>query len=146
MIFFIQYCIWVYYILYYVYRLYCDSDNVQSPGSRPAQIGNRSCQYIRLESSGHYSLLGCWLEGESRSSSLQKFARARHSVRKQVAPRFKNGQLLKLQIHLESCTPGQDQAKWYKPVHTSTYLYNMVQVSTRFPLWYKTVCHGTSTY
>ena len=47
-------------------------------------------------------------------------------------------------IHLESCTPGQDWAKWYKPVCTSTYLYNMVQVSTRFPVWYKTVC--TSTY
>ncbi len=44
--------------------------------------------------------LGCWLEGESRRSSLRKsrFARARHSVRKQVAPRFKNGPSLKRQI------------------------------------------------
>ena len=41
--------------------------------------------------------LGVWLESESRRSSLRKLARARHSVRKQVAPRFKNGQLLKLQ-------------------------------------------------
>ena len=39
-----------------------------------------------------------WLEGESRRSSLRKFARARHSVRKQVDPRFKNGPLLKRQI------------------------------------------------
>ena len=45
-----------------------------------------------------FGSLGGWLEGESRSSSLRKFARARHSVRKQVAPRFKNGQLLKRQI------------------------------------------------
>ena len=43
------------------------------------------------------SLCG-WLEGKSRSSSLRKFARARHSVRKQVAPRFINGPLLKRQI------------------------------------------------
>ncbi len=46
--------------------------------------------------------------------------------------------------HLESCTPGQDQAKWHTPVSTSTYQYNMVQVSTRFPHRYETVC--TSTY
>ena len=45
-----------------------------------------------------FGSLGGWLEGESRRSSLRKFARARHSVRKQVAPRFKNGQLLKRQI------------------------------------------------
>jgi hypothetical protein len=31
--------------------------------------------------------------------------------------------------HLESCTPGQDLAKWYKLVCTSTYRYNMVQVT-----------------
>ncbi len=36
--------------------------------------------------------------------------------------------------HLESCTPGQDRAKWYKQVRTSTYLYNMVQVSTRYEI------------
>ncbi len=42
--------------------------------------------------------LGGWLEGESRRSNLRKFARARHSVRKQVDPRFKNGPLLKRQI------------------------------------------------
>ena len=45
-----------------------------------------------------FGSLGGWLEGESRRSSLRKFARARHSVRKQVDPRFKNGQLLKRQI------------------------------------------------
>jgi hypothetical protein len=37
-------------------------------------------------------------QGESRSSSLRKLARARQSVRKQVAPRFKNGQSLKRQM------------------------------------------------
>ena len=46
----------------------------------------------------NFGSLGGWLEGESRRSSLRKFARARHSVRKQVAPRFKNGPLLKRQI------------------------------------------------
>ena len=45
----------------------------------------------------NFGRLGGWLEGESRRSSLRKFARARHSVRKQVAPRFKNGPLLKRQ-------------------------------------------------
>ena len=45
-----------------------------------------------------FGSLGGWLEGESRRSSLRKLARARHSVRKQVDPRFKNGQLLKRQI------------------------------------------------
>ena len=29
-------------------------------------------------------------------------------------------------IHLESCTPGQDRAKWYIPVRTRTYQYNTV--------------------
>ena len=43
----------------------------------------------------NFGSLGGGLEGESRRSSLRKFARARHSVRKQVAPRFKNGLLLK---------------------------------------------------
>jgi len=46
----------------------------------------------------NFGSLGGWLEGESRRSSLRKFARARHSVRKQVDPRFKNGPLLKRQI------------------------------------------------
>ncbi len=46
----------------------------------------------------NFSSLGGWLEGESRRSSLRKFARARHSVRKQVAPRFKNGPLFKWQF------------------------------------------------
>ncbi len=46
----------------------------------------------------NFGSLGGWLEGESRRSSLWKFARARHSVRKQVDPRFKNGPLLKRQI------------------------------------------------
>ncbi len=46
----------------------------------------------------NFGSLGGWLEGESRRSSLLKLARARHSVRKQVAPRFKNGPLLKRQI------------------------------------------------
>ena len=45
----------------------------------------------------NFGRLGGWLEGESRRSSLRKFARARHSVRKQVAPRFKNGLLMKRQ-------------------------------------------------
>ena len=49
-----------------------------------------------------------------------------------------------LNMHLESCTPGQDRAKWYIPVRTSTWWYNMVQVSMRIPHTYKTVC--TSTY
>jgi hypothetical protein len=49
-------------------------------------------------------------------------------------------------VHVESCTPGQDRAKWYIPVSTSTYWsqYNMVQVSMRIPHLYKAVC--TSTY
>jgi hypothetical protein len=42
--------------------------------------------------------LGGWLEGESWRSSLRKFVLVCHSMRKQVAPRFKNGQLLKRQI------------------------------------------------
>ncbi len=46
----------------------------------------------------NFGSLGGWLEGESRRGSLLKFARARHLVRKQVAPRFKNGPLLKRQI------------------------------------------------
>ncbi len=46
----------------------------------------------------NFGSLGGWLEGESRSSSLRKFARARHSVQKQVAPRFKNVPLPKQQI------------------------------------------------
>jgi hypothetical protein len=45
----------------------------------------------------NFGSLGGWLEGESLSSSLRKLARARHSVRRQVAPRFKNGHFLKLQ-------------------------------------------------
>ena len=46
--------------------------------------------------------------------------------------------------HLESCTPGQDWAKWYVLVCTSTYQYKTVQVSTRIPNLYIQVC--TSTY
>ena len=46
--------------------------------------------------------------------------------------------------HLESCTPGQDWAKWYVLVCTSTYQYNTVHVSTRIPNLYIPVC--TSTY
>jgi hypothetical protein len=46
----------------------------------------------------NFGSMGGWLEGESRRSSLRKFARARHTVWKQVAPRFKNGPLLKRQI------------------------------------------------
>ncbi len=46
--------------------------------------------------------------------------------------------------HLESCTPGQDWAKWYVLVCTSTYQYKTVQVSTRIPNLYIPVC--TSTY
>ena len=47
-------------------------------------------------------------------------------------------------MHLESCTPGQDWAKWYVLVCTSTYQYNTVHVSTRIPNLYIPVC--TSTY
>jgi hypothetical protein len=47
-------------------------------------------------------------------------------------------------VHLESCTPGQDWAKWYVLVCTSTYQYKTVQVSTRIPNLYIPVC--TSTY
>ena len=47
-------------------------------------------------------------------------------------------------IHLESCTPGQDWAKWYVLVRTSTYQYETVQVSTRITSLYIPVC--TSTY
>ena len=47
-------------------------------------------------------------------------------------------------LHLESCTPGQDWAKWYVLVCTSTYQYNTVHVSTRIPNLYIPVC--TSTY
>ncbi len=32
--------------------------------------------------------------------------------------------------HLESCTPGQDRANWYSPVHTGTYQYMTVHDST----------------
>ena len=46
--------------------------------------------------------------------------------------------------HLESCTPGQDWAKWYVLVRTSTYQYKTVQASTRIPSLYILVC--TSTY
>ena len=46
--------------------------------------------------------------------------------------------------HLESCTPGQDWAKWYVLVRTSTYQYKTVQVSMRIPNLYILVC--TSTY
>ena len=48
----------------------------------------------------NFGSLGGWLEpeGESRRSSLRKFSRVRHSVRKQVDPRFENGLLLKRQI------------------------------------------------
>ena len=48
--------------------------------------------------------------------------------------------------HLESCTPGQDWAKWYVPVRTSTYQYETVQGSTRIPYWYEAVCTGTYQY
>jgi hypothetical protein len=33
-------------------------------------------------------------------------------------------------VHLESCTPGQDKANWYSPVHTGTYQYMTVHDST----------------
>ena len=49
-----------------------------------------------------------------------------------------------IQHHLESCTPGQDWAKWYVLVRTSTYQYETVQVSTRIPNLYILV--HTSTY
>ncbi len=42
--------------------------------------------------------LGGWLESESRRSSLRKLARARHSVQKQIAPRFKLVPLIKRRI------------------------------------------------
>ena len=49
-------------------------------------------------------------------------------------------------VHLESCTPGQDWAKWYVLVRTSTYQYETVQGSTRIPYWYEAVCTGTYQY
>ena len=49
-------------------------------------------------------------------------------------------------LHLESCTPGQDWAKWYVLVRTSTYQYETVQGSTRIPYWYEAVCTGTYQY
>ena len=45
-------------------------------------------------------------------------------------------------LHLESCTPGQDWAKWYVLVRTSTYQYETVQGSTR---WYVLVHTSTSS-
>ena len=34
-------------------------------------------------------------------------------------------------FHLESCTPGQDQAKWYVRVRTSTHWYVLVHISKK---------------
>ncbi len=46
--------------------------------------------------------------------------------------------------HLESCTPGQDQAKSYVPVCTCTYQYILVHVSTR--ITYQDILVRTCTY
>ncbi len=42
--------------------------------------------------------------------------------------------------HLESFTPGQDQAKSYVPVYTGTYRYVPVYASTGILLQYVLVC------
>ncbi len=49
-------------------------------------------------------------------------------------------------VHLESCTPGQDWAKWYILARTSTYQYVPVQHSTRQYENLTVVCTGTYRY
>ena len=51
--------------------------------------------------------------------------------------------LLLIDAHLESYTPGQDQAKSYVPVFTSTYKYIPVQTSTGISDRYVLVRTGT---